>query len=100
MSDVDIAVLFDADRIPTAQAALDLQEDVSSFLKGDGVDLIIMNRANPILKHQIYKHGLLLLENDADAVSRFFVRASTEYADLKRVRAPIEAALLKGRPHG
>lgn len=99
-SDVDVAILFSPNAIPDAMYVLDLQEDLAGRLQVPHVDLVVMNRANPILKYQIYRYGVCVLEKNVKQMRSFRVRSLTEYADVKRMRAPIEQAILKGRTRG
>jgi len=78
---------------------LDMQEDLAAQLGGD-VDLVALNRVSPIVKHQIFKFGKLLLKKQPSLINDFFSKSLMEYVELKRVRAPIERNLLKGRIHG
>lgn len=99
-SDVDVAILYDSTCVPDAQAVLALQEKLAGHLQVERVDLVVLNRANPILKYQIFRYGQCLLNRNPRHQRSFLVRTMTEYADLKRSRAPIERALLKGRVYG
>lgn len=99
-SDVDVAILFDPNHIPPPRDVLELQDTVASSLGVSKADVVVLNLANPILCHQVYRYGQCVLDRTPRHTRAFMVRSQTEYADLKRVRAPIEAALLKGRIHG
>lgn len=99
-SDVDVAVLFEHQKIPDGQTLLDLQEALAGRLRVPSADLIVMNRINPILKYQIFRHGVIVLKKNMKQLNAFRVRSLTDYADIKRMRAPIERALLKGQIHG
>lgn len=99
-SDVDIAILFEHRKIPDGQAILDLQEALAGRLHVSSVDLVVMNNINPIMKYQIFRHGRIVLKKDMKQLNSFRVRSLTDYADVKRMRAPIERAILKGRIHG
>ncbi|MBI4366087.1 MAG: nucleotidyltransferase domain-containing protein [Deltaproteobacteria bacterium] len=99
-SDVDIAVLYEADQVPDARTLLDLRENLAAHLQVDRVDLVLLNRANPILKYQVFRYGKCLLNRNTRHHKRFLVRSMTEYADVKRMRAPIERSLSKGRIYG
>lgn len=99
-SDVDVAILFHPQKIPDGQKILDLQEALAGKLQVPSVDVIVMNRVNPILKYQIFRFGKLLVQNNMKQLNSFRVRSLTDYADVKRMRAPIERAILKGRIHG
>ncbi|MGO9482327.1 MAG: type VII toxin-antitoxin system MntA family adenylyltransferase antitoxin [Candidatus Kryptoniota bacterium] len=67
---------------------------------GIEVDLVILNTASPILCMQVLKYGRKIFEKDARAANEFFVRTVGSYADLKRVRRPIEQRVLEGRIYG
>lgn len=96
--DIDIAVLFDDNAIPDFRTQLRWREDLTALLKKE-VDWVVLNKANPILRHQVLR-GNLLVNNDPDRVNCFFSRTVSEYSDLKKIRAPIEKNLLKGRRYG
>jgi predicted nucleotidyltransferase len=98
-SDIDIAVLFAPRKIPTDFELLAMREDLTSLLKKEA-DLVNMNRANPILKHQIYKKGLVLLDRDKRFSRSFFVQSLVEYDDIRRIRAMIEKKMAKRAIYG
>lgn len=59
-SDLDIAILLEDGYNPTIKLNI-IGELVDIFNRND-VDLVILNSANPVLKHQIIKHGIVLYE--------------------------------------
>lgn len=97
--DIDIAALYLDKKAPDFREQLDIKENLVALLKKE-VDLVILNRANPILTHQILRDGKQLLNNNPSLVNHFFVRSLNAYDDIKRVRAPIENAILKRRVYG
>ncbi len=98
-SDVDIAVLYEVTAVPDVLSQIQIKQDLESLLKKD-VDLVVMNRTNPILKHQIFKYGRLLLSKNKRLLNAFFSSSLMEYDDIKRVRFPIEQNLLGRRVYG
>jgi len=94
-SDVDIALLFRRDRVPDADAYLQLKSDLETLLKRE-VDLVILNEASPIIRMQVLEKGEKLLERERRAYLEFFVRTMNEYDDLKRIRAVNEKHILRG----
>lgn len=98
-SDVDVAVLFEEKHVPDFRAQMNFKEELGGELRAE-IDLVVLNKANPILKHQIFTQGKKILENDSSRTTAFQVKSLFQYDDLKRVRAPIEKALLKGRVYG
>jgi uncharacterized protein len=95
-SDVDLALLFAAEQVPGEDEILEMRADLEQLLRRD-VDLIVLNQASPILAFQAARHGTLLFCRDRRAYERFLVRLITEYADFKRIRRPIEEAVLARR---
>jgi len=98
-SDIDLAIYFEDGHVPEPFKSIDLQAEIAAQMSKD-IDLVVLNRANPIIKMQVLKNGQLIFANDPKALSRFFVNAVMAYADLKRMRAGIEASLLSRRIHG
>ena len=95
-SDVDLAMLFFPDSIPQPLDVLDLKDRFSNALRRD-VDIVVLNRASPIIAMQVLRKGKKLVERDPRLTEKFFVRTVTMYSDLKRVRLPIERQILNGR---
>lgn len=98
-SDVDIAILCDPKNVPSFETQMELRENLGSLLKKD-VDLVVMNTANPILKHQIYKHGKIILNNNRRFATTFWVKSLVDYCDLKISRAVIEKKILNRKVYG
>lgn len=96
VSDVDIAVLLDMD-LPAEryfEKKLDLLSRVTSSLRTDEVDLIILNQAPPFLSYRILSKGRLLFERRDRKGQRvdFQVRTFDRYFDFK----PLERVLHNG----
>ncbi|MDK2828134.1 MAG: uncharacterized protein PWP67_934 [Clostridium butyricum] len=45
---------------------LNLIGDLISIFKRDDIDLVVLNSANPVLRHQIIKFGKLIFEESED----------------------------------
>lgn len=95
-SDVDIAVLYHPGHVPSVLRTLEAREDLSAQLRKN-VDLVVLNRANPIVMHQVFKHSLRLINKNPFYLNKLFVRHTTDYADLKKVRRVIEEKMAKRR---
>ncbi|MFB6351367.1 MAG: nucleotidyltransferase domain-containing protein [Bradymonadaceae bacterium] len=91
-SDVDIAVdvgrKLNADDIGRASAPLER-------LVGRPVDLVDLRRAGPILAMQVLRTGQLLVESNRRARLEFEMYTPSRYADFKRMRRPIDDALVE-----
>ena len=94
LSDLDIAVLFRG-RVGFEKMC-ELREDLSETL-GIEVDVVVLNSASPVIKMQVLKKGMLLIDNDRRAYNEFFVSTVKEYDDLKRTRREVEDNILRGR---
>ena len=95
-SDVDIAILFaDAsDPLEVGDRQLQLMGELERFTDRE-VDVVILNTAPPILRHQVFLHGRLLYERDRQVRVEFEVRAGKIYADLKPMNDFFTKALLR-----
>ncbi|MBU0653313.1 MAG: nucleotidyltransferase domain-containing protein [Proteobacteria bacterium] len=90
-SDVDIAILCRP--LPSFDRREEIRAALCAGMKRE-VDLVVLNEASPILRMQVLKKGIILIEN-ARIYEDFFVRATGEYDDVKRVRRGIEERILR-----
>ncbi len=95
-SDVDIAVIFEYTSIPSDEERLLLRQRLEEALQRD-VDLVVLNDAPTILAYQALKYGKVIARPNPRAYHEFVMRLVTEYADFKRIRKPIEDAVIKRR---
>lgn len=93
-SDVDIAVLLSEAPRNLLEYYLHLVNNVSKMLAND-VDLIILNRSPPLLKHQIIKHGKIAYCCDEKARIEFEAKAHDEYLDFSRAIERYDECLIK-----
>jgi len=78
--DVDVAVLFRA--LPAPEAFLDFYSRLCDAVRvTDKVDLVVLNRAHPILAFEAIR-GRFLVKNDPAATAAFFSLACREYEDV------------------
>ena len=93
-SDVDIAILLvgASDPLAMGDRQLQLMGELERFADRE-VDLVILNAAPPILRHQVLRNGRLLYERDRRVRVEFEVRAGQVYADLRPLRAFFKEAL-------
>jgi len=97
-SDIDIAVLFNTsykNKLERFERRLDLEIELEK-ITGKTVDVVDLEMAQPILQHQIRKHGILLLEKDRRLRVAFEVASRRRYFEMLRVYKRRNAALLKG----
>lgn len=62
---------------------------------GNEIDLIILNTAPPLLKHQTIKHGKLVYCGNEKARIQFEARSQDEYLDFSRVAKRYDQCLIK-----
>jgi len=98
-SDVDLAILYQHGKAPKGEAVIQFKQSLCDAL-GQEVDLVVLNDANTIISSQIYKQHTVLYCSDKRLLTAFFTRLITDYADLKELRKPMEADILKRRSHG
>jgi len=93
-SDTDVAVLLSELPGNMLDYHLDLMEGLSKVL-GDDIDLVLLNTAPPLLKHQVIKHGRVLYCRDEKARVEFEAKAWKEYMDFGRRRVRYDEALIE-----
>lgn len=88
LSDIDIAVFLDKSFAETHY--LDKQSEVlgrlTTFLRTNKVDLIILNEAPLLLAHRVLKNGTAVFCRDTVQRVRFETRIVRDYLDTKPLR--------------
>ena len=77
-SDVDVAVLLQEGAAEFPQ--LEIMSTLEKKL-GRRVELIVLNRATELLKHEIRKSGVLILERDREKRKQFEIRSRKYFED-------------------
>ncbi len=87
-SDVDIAVLLDDKISPEYyfDKSLALPEYFAGLYPKRIISVVILNEAPPLLKHEVLRNGILLVNLDDDARVRFHVQTVRDYEDTKYLR--------------
>ena len=93
-SDIDIAILLSDAPKEMLEYYLHFVNELSQVL-GNEVDLIILNTAPPLLKHQTIKHGKLVYCRDEKTRIQFEARAQDEYLDFSRAMKRYDECLMK-----
>lgn len=97
LSDVDVAVWHDPGLDPPSAFRLQLElAAAAGHALGTGeVDLVMLNRAPPLLRHRAIRDARLLVERDPVARVRLDARALLDYLDTKPLRAEMSRGLRK-----
>jgi predicted nucleotidyltransferase len=98
-SDIDIALLYNKNAVPSAFDMLTLAQELSDLMHKE-VDIVLLNEASPIIAMQAVKNGVPLFISDQKAYQNFEVQLITDYADVKTLRKPFENNILKRKLHG
>lgn len=93
-SDVDVAVLLSTIPKNLLEYFLHLVNEASKVIRGE-LDLIILNLAPPLLKHQVIRHGKVIYCRDEGARVEFEAGAEDEYLDLRRANGRYDERLLR-----
>ncbi len=85
LSDVDIAIYFQKnvsskDRF---NKKLTIMTELSSYLKRDDIDIVVLNEAYPLLEHRIIKQGIIIYSSDEKVRIDYEVKAVMRYLDFK-----------------
>jgi predicted nucleotidyltransferase len=102
LSDIDIAVLYDPglDSEARLRLQLDLMRSGSRALGTSEVDVVMLNRASPLMRHRAVRDGRLLVDRDSVARVRFEARALLDYLDTAPLRAERSRGLRKSIREG
>lgn len=94
LSDVDIAVWHDPglDSRGRFDLQLSLAGEAGRALGTDEIDVVMLNRAPPLMRHRAIRDGKRLVERDHDERVRLETRAILDYLDT----APLRAELGRG----
>ncbi len=95
-SDIDIAVLLHDDSEPSGciERRLELARHLDR-LADRPVDVVVLNTAPLVLRHQVLVTGRLLYEGERAARVNFEVRTGKLYADLRPMREFFRATLFE-----
>lgn len=83
-SDLDIAILLGDGYNPMSK--LNIIGELIDIFNRDDIDLVILNDANPVLKHQIIKYGKVLYMDSEETKVNFEVKVLKEYMDMEHFR--------------
>ena len=83
-SDIDIAVLVDDNYKPMYK--LYMIGDLTSIFKRDDIDLVILNGASPVLRHQVIKYGKIIYEESLEEKVIFEAKVLSVYMDMEPFR--------------
>jgi len=101
-SDVDVAVFVDQEK-PLDEGwgyQAELASELMSALGTNDVDLVLLNRADPVLYHRVLRDGVRVLSRDLRATTVREGRALSRYCDylpqLEKIRRASERRLRAG----
>ncbi len=88
LSDLDIAVLLDPEvrREKWSDVQLNLMNELMDLFDRNEVDLVVLNRATPVIAQQVAQHGQVLFEAHPGARVEFQVTALRRYVDTEPLR--------------
>ena len=93
-SDIDVAVYVDEPRVDNRGFGYRarITADLMAGLGFNDVDVLILNRAPPVLYHRVLRDGVRLLARDLAATTTREGRALSRYCDFVPQLAKMEAA--------
>jgi predicted nucleotidyltransferase len=96
--DLDVAVLLDEGR----GSEFSILSFMSSLERACGcrADVIILNHAGEILKHEVRRTGRLVFERDSEKRKQFEVSGRKRYEDFLYLHRKYAEAVLYGKEHG
>jgi len=85
-SDIDVAVLFTREAAERGINRSELIADIMGVLKRNDVDVVILNRASPLLLHRVVRDGHVVYAANQGALAEFIIRSIQQYEDTKPLR--------------
>jgi hypothetical protein len=85
LSDLDLAVYLDG-RLDFFKSRLRLREALAKVLQTERFDLVVLNKAPLVLKHEVVKNGIVLKEDRSRRVM-FETEVLQEYLDTAYLRS-------------
>lgn len=86
-SDYDVAVLVDDEALVAPRHSFGTQAEIAGLLvdalRTDDVDVVLLNRAPPLLRHRVLRDGILLHARSEEERVRFARAALRDYLDAK-----------------
>lgn len=97
LSDLDFAVLLGpgVEHQAWSNVQIAVMGELMSLFGRNDVDLVILNRATPLLAQQVAQHGRVLYEEESGIRAEFEVNALRRYMDTKPLRRIQNRALLR-----
>jgi len=101
-SDVDIAVYVDEGRCEEDGFGYhaELTTALMSGLRTNAVDVVILNRAPPLLYHRVLRDGIRVLSRDLRATTVREGRALSRYCDFLPYLNKLDGTMRGSRPRG
>jgi predicted nucleotidyltransferase len=95
LSDVDVAVWHEPDLDPSRRLRLQLSliEASEKALGTDEIDIVMLNRAPPLMRQRAMRDAVRLVERDPDERVRLETKAILDYCDTVPLRAALGRAL-------
>lgn len=96
ISDVDVAVLLDDARLTSRKQFdfhLNLIAEAMRACRRPDVDVVLLNKATPLLAYEVVRSGKLLFERDHERRVEYEVRAMQHYLDSKPLFATADRYL-------
>jgi hypothetical protein len=81
-NDIDFAIFLSDGKISTLEY-LNLKRELMDIVSVE-VDIVILNEANPLIKHEVFKNGIRIFSRDRELESNFIVHSLFEYEDMKK----------------
>ncbi len=83
LSDIDVAVYIDEDLVETGPYGYDAEliTDLMTELGTNAIDVVLLNRAPPLLYHRVLRDGKLLVTRDLKATTTRAGYALSRYFD-------------------
>lgn len=96
-ADIDIAVFFAENQLKegSLKTQTEIVADLTSLLGRSDIDVVVLNDAPPLLKHEVIKNGKVLFEKKPDIRWDFEVNSELKFYDFAPIRRLFWESLVK-----
>jgi len=92
LSDIDIAIITDSQQINNKTYRYgykaEILTDLIKLFKTNNIDLVILNKANTLLKHRVLHNGILIYSKNERERINFQIDTINKYNDFKQLIKP------------
>jgi len=85
-SDIDLAVLLPHNKSSSSEFYLQLITDIKNAIETDRFDLLLLNKASPLIKYEVVRSGIAIYARSEKEQEHFEMKTRQKYLDTAYLR--------------